>query len=75
MIEIHSDNLLKSLNDRVITKVKSIIITTDVGDIIFTICNDTTISLTSTQAPSLLSDLDKKEITIEAQYNDMIVIK
>ena len=48
MIEIHSDNLLKSLNDRVITKVKSIIITTDVEDIIFTICNDTTISLTST---------------------------
>ena len=60
MIEIRSDNSLKNFNNQKITKVKSIIITTDAGDIILAPCKDTTISLTTTETFGSHSGLTKK---------------
>ena len=75
MIEISSDNSLKNFANQKITKVKSIIITTDVGDIIITPCKDTTVSLTKTGTFGLIDCLTKKEATIETEYDNMVIIK
>ena len=75
MIEISSDNSLKNFANQKITKVKSIIITTDAGDIILAPCKDTTVSLTTTGTFGSLSCLTKKEATIETEYDNMVIIK
>ena len=75
MTEIRYDNSLKNLANQKITKVKSIIITTDVGDIIFVPSRDTTVSLTTTGSFSPLDSLTKKEVTIETEYDNMVIIK
>ena len=75
MIEIHSNNSLKNFNNQKITKVKSIIITTDAGDIILAPCKDVTVSLTTTGTFGLLDCITKKEATIEAEYDNMVIIK
>ena len=75
MIEIRSDNSLKNFTNQKITKVKSIIITTDAGDIILTPCKDTTVSLTETGTFGLVDCLTKKEATIETEYNNIVIIK
>lgn len=75
MIEIHSNNPLKNLTNQKITKVKSIIITTDAGDIILTPCKDTTVSLTETGTFGLIDCLTKKEATIETEYDNIVIIK
>ena len=75
MIEICSDNSLKNFTNQKITKVKSIIITTDVGDIIFAPCKDTTVSLTKTGTFGLIDCVTKKEATIETEYDNMVIIK
>ena len=75
MIEIHSDNSLKNFDNQKITKVKSIIITTDAGDIILTPCRDTIVSLTTTETFGLRDCLAKKEATIETEYDNMVIIK
>ena len=62
MIEILSDNSLKNLTNQKITKVTSIIITTDVGNIILVPCKDTTVSLTETEAFGLIDSLMKKKL-------------
>lgn len=74
MIEIRSDNSLKNFTNQKIVKVKSIIITTDVGDILLTPCKDATVSLTTTETVGSLV-LTKKEATIEAEYDNMVIIK
>lgn len=75
MIEIRSDNSLKDfIDNQKIVKVKSIIITTDVGDILLAPCKDATVSLTTTEAVGPLV-LTKKEVTVEAEYDNMIFIK
>lgn len=68
-------NLCLSSDIPQITKVKSIIITTDAGDIILAPCKDTTVSLTTTETFGLLDCLTKKEATIEAEYDNMVFIK
>ena len=75
MIKILSDNSLKNFTNQKITKVKSIIITTDAGYIILTPCKDTTVSLTETEAFGLIDSLMKKEATIETEYDNMVIIK
>lgn len=75
MIEIHSDNSPKNFNNQKITKVKSIIITTDAGDIILAPCKDATVSLTKTGTFGLLDCVTKKEATIETEYDNMVIIK
>ena len=62
MIEILSDNSLKNFTNQKITKVTSIIITTDVGNIILVPCKDTTVSLTETEAFGLIDSLMKKKL-------------
>lgn len=75
MIEIRSDSSLKNFTNQKITRVKSIIITTDAGDIILAPCKDTTVSLTTTNTFGSLDCLTKKEATIEAEYDSMVIIK
>ena len=75
MIEICSDNSLKNFTNQKITKVKSIIITTDVGDIILAPCKEVAVSLTTTGTFGLLDCVTKKEATIETEYDNMIIIK
>ena len=75
MIEIRSDNSFKNFTNQKITKVKSIIITTDAGDIILAPCKDATVSLTTTETFGLLDCLTKKEANIEVEYDNMIIIK
>ena len=75
MIETLSDNSLKNFTNQKITKVTSIIITTDVGNIILVPCKDTTVSLTQTKNFGLLDCLMKKEATIETEYDNMIIVK
>ena len=73
MLEICSDNLFKNFANQKIVKVKSIFITTDVGDILLAPCKDATVSLTTTEIVGPLG-LTKKETTIEAEYDNMIFI-
>ena len=75
MIEIHSDNSLKNFNNQKITKVKSIIITTDAGDIILAPCKNATVSLTTTGTFGLPACVTKKEATIEVEYDNMVIVK
>ena len=74
MIEIRTDNSFKDFNNQTITKVKSIIITTDAGDIILAPCKDTSISLTTDHTFNLLGCPIKKEVTIKTQYDNMIIV-
>lgn len=62
MIETRSDNSFENFNNQKITKVKSIIITTDAGDIILAPCKDTTVSLTTTGIFGSLGCLTKKKL-------------
>ena len=75
MIEICSDNSLKNFTNQKITKVKSIIITTDAGDIILAPCKNATVSLTTAGTFSLVDCVTKKEATIEVEYDNMVIIK
>lgn len=74
MIEISSDNSLKNFNNQKITKVNSIIITTDAGNIIIAPCKEVSVSLTTTGTLDLRNCLTKKEVTIEAEYDDMVIV-
>lgn len=75
MIEIHSNNSFTHFSNQNIAKVKSILITTDVGDILLTPCKDTIVSLTTTETVVLFDGLTEKEATIEAKYDNMVIIK
>ena len=75
MIEICSDNSLKNFTNQKITKVKSIIITTDAGDIILAPCKNATVSLTTAGTFGLVDCVTKKEATIEVEYDNMVIIK
>ena len=75
MIKIRADNSLKNFTNQKITKVKPIIIATDVGDILLAHCKDATVSLTQTKNFGLLDCLMKKEATIETEYDNMVIIK
>lgn len=75
MIEICSDNSPKIFGNQIITKVKSIIITTDCGDIILAPCKNAAVSLTTTKTFGSLNGLTKNEATIEAEFDNIIAIK
>lgn len=75
MIKINDDNLLKNFGNQVITKINSIIITTNVGNIIIAPCKEATVSLTKTETFGLPDCLTEKKVTIEAQYDNMIIVK
>ena len=66
MLEICSDNSFKNFANQKIVKVKSIFITTDVGDILLAPCKDATVLLTTTETVGPLGST-KKETTIEAE--------
>lgn len=75
MIEIHSDNSPKIFGNQTITKVKSIIITTDCGDIVLAPCKNAAVSLKTTKTFGSLSCVPKNEATIEAEFDSIIAIK
>lgn len=75
MIEIRSDSPPKNFDNQILTHIKSIIITTDAGDVILTPCKDAVVSLMTTEKFGSLDCLSRKEVIIETQYDNMIVIK
>lgn len=75
MIQMPSDDFAKIFGNQVIAKVKSIIITTEVGDIVIAPCKNATLSLTTTQTIGPVACCPTKEATIETKYDNIIFIK
>lgn len=75
MINLYAGKNIKDANLQTMGNVKSIILTTDTGNIILAPCKDAVVSLTTTETYGALDYLVKKEATIELEYDNMIIIK